>query len=232
MGEPCPASDSATESQLTNRFPIHREVIPRLHLLVLAVLFEGGLGLAACGLGLWFGLEPWATFQFSMVRLGQGLVVALPMLAVFVCCIRWTCGPLASIKKTVDELVRPIFQSSTIADLAMISTIAGLGEELLFRGFLQTFLEQYLESWPALVLASVLFGLAHPLTATYVVLASAAGLYLGWVFLAWQNLFIVAMAHAVYDFAALLYITRVGNRVESRETGDIVETPESGGQEK
>ena len=72
----------------------------------------------------------------------------------------------------------------TVADLALISLLAGLGEELLFRGLIQDGLVGWLGPWPALVLTSVLFGLMHPITPGYAVLATLAGAYLGWVYLA------------------------------------------------
>jgi uncharacterized protein len=61
-------------------------------------------------------------------------------------------------------------------------------EELYFRGWLQNFLERRLGRWPALVVASVLFGLSHfnkrnPLGAhfnwRYVLLATIAGIFYG-----------------------------------------------------
>jgi membrane protease YdiL (CAAX protease family) len=60
----------------------------------------------------------------------------------------------------------------------------------------------------AVLVASAAFGLAHFLTATYAALAAVAGLYLGTLFLLQGNLVVPIVAHALYDFVALLYLVR------------------------
>jgi membrane protease YdiL (CAAX protease family) len=52
----------------------------------------------------------------------------------------------------------------------------------------------------------VLFGLLHPITPTYAVLAALMGAYLGGVWLASGNLLVPIVAHALYDFIALAYL--------------------------
>ncbi len=59
-----------------------------------------------------------------------------------------------------------------------------------------------------MVLASILFGLAHPLTTGYAVMAAIFGVYLGLLWLWSGNLLVAITAHAIYDFLALLYLVR------------------------
>ena len=47
------------------------------------------------------------------------------------------------------------------AQALFLALWSGVGEELLFRGLLQTFLADQLGPWPGLVLASTVFGLVH-----------------------------------------------------------------------
>jgi membrane protease YdiL (CAAX protease family) len=56
--------------------------------------------------------------------------------------------------------------------------------------------------------ASVLFGLLHPITPGYIVLATLLGAYLGAIWIYNGNLLSVMVAHAVYDFVALWYLLR------------------------
>ena len=58
------------------------------------------------------------------------------------------------------------------------------------------------------VLASLLFGLMHPITPAYIVLAALMGAFLGWIFLITENLLPVIITHGLYDFLALAYLTR------------------------
>src|SRR5262249_11763239 len=98
--------------------------------------------------------------------------------------------------------------SSNIAELALVALAAGLGEEMLFRGFLQAYLVQGMPVWPAIAIASVVFGVLHLITPTYAVLATLISLYLGWLFVATDDLLAVVVAHALYDFLALVYLIR------------------------
>jgi membrane protease YdiL (CAAX protease family) len=93
--------------------------------------------------------------------------------------------------------------------LGVLSLLAGFGEEMLFRAVVQGAAAHRIGIWSAWVVASLLFGLMHAVTPTYVVLATLAGLYLGGVWLLTENLTVVIVAHAFYDFLALIYMLRV-----------------------
>jgi membrane protease YdiL (CAAX protease family) len=174
----------------------------------LAVLFEGGLAVLACALGWAIGVPPWQHLHGSLVDVGLGFVAALPMLVLLVVCAHLPWGPLQRIEEFIDKVVRPLFRPCTVADLALVALVAGLGEELLFRGLLQDALGQWLEIWGAVAVTAVLFGLMHAITPAYIVLATLAGGYLGWVYVASGNLLTAVVAHAFYDFAALVYLLR------------------------
>ena len=179
----------------------------RRQLLVLGVAFEGGLGLAAWGLG-WLLDQPCAeSWKWRVTDVARGAAASLPMVAAFAVSLVWPVGPLAGIKRFTQEVIQPLFASCTVLDLAVISICAGVGEELLFRGVVQAALSRWLGLPAGLAVASVLFGLLHPFSLAYVVLASAMGVYLGWVWLASGNLLIASTAHAVYDFLVLFFLT-------------------------
>jgi len=125
-----------------------------------------------------------------------------------VVCTHATWPPLARIRRFFDAVVRRLFAECTWIELALIALAAGVGEEALFRGVLQPALGRWLGAGPALVVASVLFGLLHPITPVYAVLAGLIGIYLGGVWLASGNLLVVIIVHALYDFLALIYVLR------------------------
>ena len=87
-----------------------------------------------------------------------------------------------------------------------LAVAAGIGEETLFRGFVQGSLAHALGPTAALALASVVFGLAHAVTPAYAMIATIIGFYLG---CAWQvsgNLLVPVTIHAVYDAVAIGYV--------------------------
>ena len=184
------------------------ERMDRREIVQLAVLFEGGLAVLACFVGWLVDIPPWEKLAWDLRDVALGFAACLPMLALLVLCVVVPWRPIARIREFVDKIVRPLFRECTLLDLALISLLAGLGEELLFRGLVQEGLAGWLGSWPALAAASVLFGLMHPITPAYAILATVAGAYLGWTYLVSGNLLVPIIAHAVYDFTALVYLLR------------------------
>jgi hypothetical protein len=118
-------------------------------------------------------------------------------------------SPLARIRAFLDDAVRPIFGEWSIGQLALISILAGLCEEALFRGAIQGILSEAIGRLPALVLASLLFGAAHYITVGYAVLAALIGAYLGALWLATDNLLVPILVHVLYDLIALIYFLRI-----------------------
>src|SRR5262249_39397182 len=137
-----------------------------------------------------------------------GIAISLPMLLGFFLCVRWPVGPLARIKEFADEVIQPLFAPCSLFELAFISLLAGVGEEALFRGVLQDLAAGWVGLWPGIVSVSILFGLLHLITPTYALLAALIAVYLA----CWQvvadNLLVVIVAHAFYDFVALVYLVR------------------------
>ena len=87
--------------------------------------------------------------------------------------------------------------------LIALSVLAGVGEELLFRGALQGWLAWHLNDGVAIAAAAVLFGLVHYLSFTYFVIATGLGLVLGTVYWLTDSLLLVMVWHGVYDMIAL-----------------------------
>jgi membrane protease YdiL (CAAX protease family) len=195
------------------------ESLRRGPLVLLSVLFEGSLGLLAWILG-WLLHQPcWESLRWELGAAGWGAAASLPMLALFLLCLWRPVGPLARIKQFSREVIRPMFARCTLTDLAVISLAAGFGEELLFRGVLQPVFSRWLGPWLGLAAASLLFGLLHPITPTYMVLAALMGAYLGYVWVVSGNLLVVIVAHGLYDFLILMFLVR-GFTAESLQGGD------------
>jgi membrane protease YdiL (CAAX protease family) len=176
--------------------------------LLLAVLVEGGLIVLALTLGWMLDNPALRSFKWDLLDALKGLAAAVPLVLVFLAMSRWPVGPVAGIKRFSEEVLRPLLWPCTVVDLLGIAVLAGLGEEMLFRGVIQGYSSRHLPSWAALILASVLFGLLHAVTTFYALLAIGAGFYLGWLWQATDNLLVPAICHAVYDSLALLYLMR------------------------
>jgi membrane protease YdiL (CAAX protease family) len=174
--------------------------------------------LLAVGIGWLLDHRPLNHFRLLGPGALWGLVATVPMLSAFALMVRWPIGPLRGIKTFTDTVVRPLMATCTIVDLLGISMLAGVGEEMLFRGLVQDFFAGWMQDsfagrlppwlivWLAVLLASLLFGLMHAVTPTYAGLAALTGVYLGTVYLWTGNLLAPIIAHGLYDFVVLLYL--------------------------
>jgi membrane protease YdiL (CAAX protease family) len=178
----------------------------------MAVTVEGAIALVAVGLAWLFGV----TLRDQMPEFGvplavavvRGLVATVPMLVVFWWLVHSDRRPLRELRHQVDRLIGEMFPASNVGQLALVATLAGVGEELLFRGVLQTLLVRWMTPVIGVVIASLLFGLAHALSKIYFLLAAVIGLWLGWLTWYYNDLAAPIVAHGVYDFVALLYLSR------------------------
>jgi membrane protease YdiL (CAAX protease family) len=177
-------------------------------IVLLSILVEGGMVSLALLAGWLFDQPPLAHFAFDAEALGWGLLATVPLLAAFAVMTRWPVGPLRRIKAFTEEVLRPVLAPCTTVDLLGISCLAGMGEEMLFRGFLQDGLMRLLPWGLALGVGSAVFGLLHAVTLSYAVMATLMGAYLGWLYEATGNLLAPMAAHALYDFVVLVYMLR------------------------
>ena len=192
-----------------------------------AVLFESALAVLALILGWAIGpsardlvpeLSPenlWPVLS----GVGQGLIAAVPVLIAVELIRRIPWEPVRELERlTEDSMVKSLLKLKP-SELIVISLCAGIGEELLFRGWLMYWLADGMtlaapSAEPtgvliaALVVSSIVFGFFHPITRLYVVLAALMGLYFGALVIWTGNLLVPITAHAAYDAAQLLIARR------------------------
>jgi membrane protease YdiL (CAAX protease family) len=166
------------------------------------------LVVVALGLGHLGGVSPFERLRLGVAGAAVGVAGAVPMLALLLWCLRTTWGPMRRLVALVEDRLGPHLAGASAGGIVLLALLAGLGEELLFRGVIQVWLAERVPFWLALAAASLLFGAGHWLSASYAVLASLIGAYLGLLFLLSGNLLAPITAHAAYDVVALFVLTR------------------------
>jgi membrane protease YdiL (CAAX protease family) len=157
----------------------------------------------------WLHIRLVDQLRFSLRDLLLGVLAALPLLAGLLWTLRTRSKPIKHLIDVVQDQLGPLVASRSAGELALLAALAGLAEEVLFRGVMQGELARRLPNFVALLLTSVAFGLAHFLTLSYAVLAGVGGLYLGALYWSQGNLVIPIVAHAIYDVVALLQLARM-----------------------
>ena len=180
--------------------------------LAAALIAEALLIPLALLLALLLGQTPWSEFRWPLGTLLLSLAATMPLvggLALFA-----ALGPRWF--RELDALVRPaveaLFGGRGHFAVVVAALLAGFGEELLFRGVLQAWLSGLIGPWFGVALAAIVFGLLHAVSRAYFVVATAMGLYLGALYAFTDNLTVVSLVHALYDWVAIEYVRlRIGD---------------------
>ncbi len=179
----------------------------RMTLIVLVT--EVVLAVVGLVVGRWIGTP---ILEDARVDLRSGvlaLAATLPLVAFAFWSMRTELAFFARLREVFRETVVPLFASCSLPELVLISIMAGIGEEVFFRAFLQGSLGRVVNPWIALALVSALFGVAHAVSIGYAIVAGLLGAYLGTLLLLTGNLFVAVAVHTLFDFVALLVISRM-----------------------
>lgn len=190
-------------------------------IIMFAVFFEGGLAPLSLFLGWWLGQNPLAHFSWDLMAALWGALGTLPLAAFFLLMLHRPVGPFRRIKEFCENEFVPLLSGCSWSDMALIALSAAVGEEMLFRGVLQSSLSNWLGVGWGLSLASLCFGLLHPISLPYVMFTMMVGLYFGMTFVLTGNLLAVMVTHALYDFALMAYLLK-RNPVDP--PGEIIRT--------
>jgi len=183
-------------------------LLSRKKLLAITVLVEGGLILLSMLLLRDSISDLWIRINFSWGGMVDALLLCLPMFAALYFTMHSEWRPMVQLRNEMDEKLLPLFAKCKRIDLAIIAFFAGVGEELFFRGWMQAVLVERSGLVIGILITSLIFGLLHSLSTVYALYAFITGIYLGVIYFALGNLFVVMAIHAIYDFVALIYLTR------------------------
>ncbi len=181
-------------------------------------LFSIGFIVIAFGVGWFLGVSPLQYLNWSWSDLFIGLLAAFPLFVFFLFACRTRIQAFQQIKQFLLEELGPRIEKGSILELLILAIFIGLGEEMLFRGVLQTWATQY-GLIAAILFTNLLFGLLHSVTRLYVVIATLMGVYLSLLFILFspQNLLIPIVTHTIYDFLCFIYIIRIYRQQSAAE---------------
>jgi uncharacterized protein len=195
-----------------------------------AISVELGLGVLALLLGWltnvdvrqWIPRPERAELANIFGGIGLGMLAALPMLLLVAVLERIDWKPLRELKSLEDLPVVSALLNLSRLELVAISIAAGIGEELLVRGWLMGWIigpagdASAFTIAVAVVISSVVFGLMHPISVAYTVVAALMGLFFAGILVWSGNLLVPIAAHATYDAVHLLLSKRQQEREKQR----------------
>jgi membrane protease YdiL (CAAX protease family) len=185
-----------------------------------ACYFEASLVLVALFLG-WIGdINPFKHLYFSETAIAYGLIGTVPLFLLFLALEYLPGESVGKIRKLLLETLGPGLHRYHWTDLFMLAAIAGISEEIVFRGVIQPWMESSWGITAGLIGSNIIFGLVHAVTPLYAVLAAIVGIYLG-LSLDYggnRNLLIPIIIHGMYDFLAFVALMRAYKASQSTES--------------
>lgn len=203
-----------------------REIeMTRSQLLTMTLLVEGGMLLVGVVIALWRDASFWSASTVTLATFALGCAASIPPLLIIIGVTESNTRLGVFARENFDPVIA-LFENVSLRDIAFVSIMAGVCEEALFRGALQVWAADLVGIWAALVIISILFGLVHFLSWSYLIFATIIGIYLGLLYIWSGSLLVPVTAHAVYDFVALIYGTRfMRHAIEPAPLPDSLETP-------
>ena len=176
-----------------------------------ACVFEASLILVAVGLGWIASINPFENIHFSEMALVYGVIGTMPLFLMFLALEKIQGESVVKIKNLLLNTLGPGLHRYHWTDLLILASIAGVSEELLFRGVIQPWIENSWGATAGLIASNILFGLVHAVTPLYAVLAMLVGIYLGLslTYGGETNLLVPIIIHGFYDFLAFVVLMRI-----------------------
>lgn len=187
--------------------PEKTETMTLSQFLLGAAVFEGALLVVAFAGGAVLRVSPTTHLYWSFEDLLLGLLATVPMLSLLAICFLSSAQGIVAIRTFLRETLGPFLDRCRLVDLFLLALLAGVCEEVLFRGLIYFWVRDW-NPMLAVVICNVCFGAAHSVTPLYALLAAFLGLYLTALLAAdnTPNLLIPITAHTTYDFVGFLFV--------------------------
>ncbi|MGH8474620.1 MAG: lysostaphin resistance A-like protein [Methylococcales bacterium] len=176
----------------------------------IAFWFESSLIGIACLIGWFVDVNPFANLAVDFTALLWGFAGTMPVFFLFLLFYRYPVGSLEPIKNSLFEILGPLLSGCGWHELLVLAMVAGVSEEILFRGVLQPSLEGSAGLFGAILLSNVIFGVLHWITPLYALIAGLIGFYLALMMdvAGPRYLLIPILIHGLYDFLAFMVVAK------------------------
>lgn len=184
---------------------------PKLISIAAALGFQGAIALVGAAAVWLLGISDLVGPQGWAMAVGLGIVGSVATFVLLSALTRVP-GPWRETLNDHMHQLQRFAKDFSWSVLLLLCLLAGVGEELLFRGALQTWLTHHFNDAFAILFAAIAFGLVHYLSLLYFLIATVLGLLLGVAYWFTDSLLLVMVWHGVYDIIALYSLRQQPHR--------------------
>ena len=162
----------------------------------------------AIGLAALLKVDLAAMLTGAIADAGYGVAATIPLLVFLAWFAKTEIGVMKRFRDSQIEFFSNIGFEFTTLRIVLLAIVAGVGEELLFRGVLQGAAMRAMPLSLAIIVPNIFFGLLHARTLLYALIAALIGVWLGLVAHFTAGLIAPIVAHGLYDLVAFEYTRR------------------------
>ncbi|MEZ5921490.1 MAG: CPBP family intramembrane glutamic endopeptidase [Parvularculaceae bacterium] len=162
----------------------------------------------AIGLAAFLKVDLAVMLKGGIADAGYGVAATIPLLVFLAWFARTELGVMKRFRDSQIEFFSNIGFEFTNLRIVLLAIVAGVGEELLFRGALQGAAMRTMPLSLAIILPNIIFGILHARTLLYALIAALIGVWLGLVAHITAGLIAPIIAHGLYDLVAFDYTRR------------------------
>jgi membrane protease YdiL (CAAX protease family) len=126
--------------------------------------------------------------------------------------------------RAVTKLVADALNQNALLTIVGIGVLAGVCEELFYRGPLQTAFVKKMRPWAAIVLVGILFGAIH-MDLRGLPLRAALGALFGWMVWRGKSIYPAMIAHGIFDSTSVALFYWAMRRVGAEQIAAAAEKP-------
>ncbi len=188
-----------------------------------AFFFEANLAIVALVLGWIVDVVPYQDLAIDNTAFSIGLLGTIPLFLLFSLLYSHPVFGFDKIKQTLIDTIGQQLAELRWPQLFALAAAAGFGEELLFRGTLQPWLENIGGYQFGLLASNVIFGLVHAISRMYAIVTGVVGIYLGYLMdiSEQRNLLAPMITHGLYDFLAFIVVADTVRKKRVEQDDDL-----------
>jgi hypothetical protein len=166
------------------------------------------IGLGAYGLGFLLDKPLGAQLSWTLGGAMFGLGAVAPLVVLLWLFSRTKIPALARFRQSQIKFYAEVGFEFTRRRIFAMAAVAGVAEELMFRGLLQSWMAGFTPLIVAIIAPNIIFGLLHMRTLLFGLIAGCVGVYFGALYALSDNMLVPIITHGVYDLIALEYTRR------------------------
>ncbi len=179
---------------------------------MMTIYVQGGILILGIVLSFLFKIELLQILNFNLSAIIVGSIAGTTLALIIAAVYKSRFKIFKKLQKDLTKTLK-VMSGFNFFQILLISFIAGLTEEIFFRGFLQQVIEINFGLVTALIISGILFGVMHYISNVYTVYIFFVSAVFGLIFVFTENLWGAIFAHFLFDLVGISLGLKLRNEI-------------------